>query len=185
MKLPSRHIIRNSIPGCSRPGTVPLGIGCTDTESLRAEWVEKTLFCFYGIWMLERGWFATFLASFNSYTTLRSVHLQRFSIAGSLCDREVTCSIPNHHQMNPVSVGWGHLIHLTRPVARMRQLPRLSSPFFVFFVTENSQKFWVIRPFGSPTGPRFVWFPPLARGLLIIFRMFSWSNSVCVCTKVA
>ena len=59
--------------------------------------------------------------------------------------------------MNPVSVGWGHLIHLTRPVARMRQLPRLSSPFFLFFVTENSQKFWVIRPFGSATGPRLVW----------------------------
>ena len=38
--------------------------------------------------------------------------------------------------------------------------------YFLFFITENSQKFWVFRNFGSATGPRLVWFPTLATGLL-------------------
>ena len=61
------------------------------------------------------------------------------------------------------------LATLSRPVPSMRQtrqLPRLSSHIFLFFITENSQKFWVFRNFGSATGPRLVWFPTLATGLL-------------------
>ena len=34
----------------------------------------------------------------------------------------------------------------------MRQLPRLSSYIFLFFITENSHKFGVFRIFGSATG---------------------------------